>query len=70
MDDMRGQRVTNHEGAVYVEMSLLEKIRVKDINRLMSKPFSLGKVEEAYTFFKGSLGLFCVYTLHLTEVYL
>jgi len=55
MDDMRGQRVTNHEGAVYVEMSLLEKIRVKDINRLMSKPFSLGKVEEAYTFFKGSL---------------
>jgi len=52
MDDMKGGTKKDN---VYVEMSLLEKIRVKDINQLISKPSTLGKVQETYTFFKGSL---------------
>merc|ERR1712217_434709 len=52
MDDMKGDRVQDN---VYVELSMLEKMRVKDVNQLISKPFSLGKVEEVYTFVKGSL---------------
>ena len=57
MDDMNGEREAVRD-SVYVEMSLLEKLRVKDVNQLISKPFSLGKVEEVYTFVKGSLGLY------------
>merc|ERR1719295_2065034 len=53
MDDLKGG--STKKDNVYVEMSLLEKIRVKDINQLMTKPSTLGKVQETYTFLKGSL---------------
>jgi len=56
VDDMKGDRVQDN---VYVELSMLEKMRVKDVNQLISKPFSLGKVEEVYTFVKGSLASRC-----------
>jgi len=54
MDDMKGdhERV---QDKVYVELSMLERLRLKDVNLLRSKPFSLGKVEEVYSLVKGSL---------------
>jgi len=52
MDDVKGGTKKDN---VYVEMSLLERIRVKDINQMLSRPFTMGKVQETYAFIKGSL---------------
>jgi len=56
MDDLKGG--STKRGSVYVEMSLLEKIRVQEMSHLLSNPFNpfnLGKAQETYAFFKGSL---------------